>query len=112
MTIKEFIKLGGSIVAHWDQTTFYEASSEDVFADNINEVSDMLQIANWKEPIEATDNDFNDGSDYYTIYGPDNIALASDLDEDDANKFIKDLEASDLVKKKITSPNIIKSSND
>ena len=103
MTIKEFIKLGGSIVAHWDQTSFYEASREDVITDNISEVSDMLQIENWKEPVEATDNDFNDGSDYYTIYGPDNVALASDLDEDDANEFIKDLKASDLTKKRKTS---------
>ena len=69
MTIKEFIKLGGSIHADWDQAAFYQVDTDDLNTDNISEVSDLLQFENWKEPIEPSESDFNDGSDMYTIYG-------------------------------------------
>ena len=42
MTIKEFIKLGGSIHVDWDQTGFYQVDTDDLNTDNISKVSDLL----------------------------------------------------------------------
>lgn len=101
MTIKEFIKLGGSIEVDWAETSFYQADTDNLNTDNISEVRDLLQIENWKEPIEPSESDFNDYSDSYTIYGPDNVALADYLDEDEANDFIANLTPEDLSRRKV-----------
>lgn len=99
MTIKEFIKLGGSIEVEWAQTSFYQAGTDDLNTDDISEVGDLLQIENWKEPIEPSESDFNDSSDIYTIYGPDDVAIADNLDEYEANDFIANLKPEDLKQK-------------
>lgn len=99
MTIKEFIKLGGSIHADWNQTGFYQVDTDDLNTDNISKVSDLLQVENWKELIEPSESDFNDDSDMYTIYGPDDVALADHLEEDEANDFIANLKLEDLKQK-------------
>ena len=104
MTIKEFIKLGGSIHVDWSQTAFYQADTDDINTEKISEVSDLLQVENWKELIDPDESDFNDNSDTYTIYGPDNVALADNLDEDEANDFIANLTPADLMKNTRKSP--------
>ena len=45
----------------------------------------------WKEPVVPDDKYFNDGSDYYTIYDANSIALADNLTDTEANEFIKNL---------------------
>lgn len=82
------------------ETSFYQANTDDLNTDNISEVSDLLQIENWKEPIKPSESDFNDYSDTYTIYGPDDVALADYLDKYEANDFIANLTPEDLVEER------------
>lgn len=91
MTIKEFLQQGGSINVSWDQSDCYDNDSSNLKNKNIMNVQDLLRADMWKEPVVPDDKYFNEGSDYYTIYDANNIALADNLTDTEANEFIKNL---------------------
>lgn len=91
MTIKEFREKGNSISAKWDFTSFCSVSvDKDTKIGDLTSVGDIVerseQLKNYSETQE-----FNFGSETYTLYDSEGRVIVDDLDKDQADEFIANL---------------------
>ena len=91
MSIKEFREKGNSISAKWDFTSFRSVSvDKDTKIGDLTSVGDIVerseQLKNYSETQE-----FNFGSEIFTLYDSEGRVIVDDLDKDQADEFIANL---------------------